>query len=41
MQDKTKKLLSVLQEFKSKKDLTPDMLENVLRIQQFVHEVES
>ncbi len=41
MQEKTKKLLSVLQEFKSKKDLTPDMLENVLKIQQFVHEVES
>lgn len=38
--EKTKKLLDVIQEFKQKKTMSPDMLENLLKIQQFVHEVE-
>lgn len=40
MLDKTNKLLSVLKEFKNNKELSTDMLQNLLKIQQFVKEVE-
>ena len=40
MTEKTNKLLNVIKEFKEKKNLSPDMLQNLLKIQQFVHEVE-
>ncbi len=39
--EKTNKLLNVLQEFKVNKSITPIMLENVLKIQQFIHEAEN
>jgi len=41
MLEKTKKLLGKLQEFKSNKEFSQPMLENLLKIQQFVHEVEN
>jgi hypothetical protein len=40
MSQKTKKILDLIKEFKEKKSMSPDMLENLLKIQQFVHEVE-
>lgn len=40
MLDKTNRLLEVLREFKVNKDLSPIMLQNLLKIQQFVKEVE-
>jgi len=40
MTEKTNKLLNIIKEFKEKKTLSADMLENLLKIQQFVHEVE-
>ncbi len=39
--DKTKKLFSILSEFKQNKNMSQEMLESLLKIQQFVHEVES
>ena len=41
MFEKTKKLLDVLNEFKNNKSFSSEMLENILKIQQFVHEVEN
>ena len=41
MFDKTNKLLDLLKTFKENKTLTSEMLENVLKIQQFIHEVEN
>ena len=41
MEQKTKKVLALLKEFKSNKEISPAMLENVLKIQQFVYEVEN
>ncbi len=41
MSQKTKKVLSVLKEFKENKNVSQEMLENLLKIQQFVHEVET
>lgn len=41
MLEKTKKLLEVLNEFKNNKQISSEMLENVLKIQQFVYEVEN
>ena len=38
---KTKKLLDILKEFKTNKQLTQPMLESLLKIQQFVKEVQS
>jgi hypothetical protein len=40
MVEKTKKLMDIIKEFKDKKEMSADMLENLLKIQQFVHEVE-
>jgi len=36
---KTNKLLDILNNFSSSKNLTPSMLENILKVQQFVYEV--
>lgn len=41
MLDKTNQLLNVLKEFKTNKDLSPEMLQNLLKIQQFINEVEA
>jgi len=41
MFEKTNKLLNVLEEFKNNKLISSDMLENILKIQQFVNEVEN
>lgn len=41
MLEKTNKLLNVLGDFKANKQITSEMLENVLKIQQFVYEVEN
>ena len=41
MFEKTNKLLIVLEQFKTSKLITSDMLENVLKIQQYVYEVEN
>ena len=40
MTEKTNKILDLLKQFKTNKSVTPDMMENLLKIQQFVHEVE-
>lgn len=40
MTQKTQKLLDIMKEFKENKRVTSDMMENLLKIQQFVHEVE-
>ena len=40
MTDKTKKVSEFLEQFKTTKELSQDMLQKVLKIQQFVHEVE-
>ena len=40
MTAKTKKILDVINEFKTNKQISSDMMENLLKIQQFVHEVE-
>lgn len=40
MSVKTKKILDIIKEFKDKKQISADMMENLLKIQQFVHEVE-
>jgi len=39
--EKTKKLLNIISDFKNNKNMSSDMLENILKIQQFVHEVET
>ncbi len=41
MLNKTKKLTEVINEFKKNKTMSQEMLENLLKIQQFVHEVET
>ncbi len=41
MLEKTKKLLVKLEDFKNNKEFSQGMLENLLKIQQFVHEVET
>lgn len=41
LHDKTSKLLEVLNDFKENKELSSTMLENILKIQQFVNEVEN
>jgi hypothetical protein len=38
--EKTNKVLNILKDFKQNKQITSDMLENLLKIQQFVHEAE-
>lgn len=40
MSAKTNKILDIIKEFKNKKQVSADMMENLLKIQQFVHEVE-
>ncbi len=41
MYNKTEKLFNILQDFKSSKHFNEQMLENILKIQQFIHEVEN
>lgn len=41
MVEKTKKLLNIVEDFKKNKDFSMEMLENLLKIQEFVHEVEN
>lgn len=40
MTEKTNKILNLVNDFKTNKNITPQMMENLLKIQQFVHEVE-